>query len=84
MYFFISLTANLVGAIFAGVQFARICTSLTDGGDKDSDLPLLLAYALLAFNIPFLSPVSQNSEATVSLFITLTAISTLVVSRSTK
>ncbi|MBD3688676.1 hypothetical protein H8R18_03760 [Nanchangia anserum] len=84
MSFVISLIANLVGAFFAGVQFARLGAKLTKSGDRDRDLSLTFASALLAFTIPFFAPVSNNLGASVSLFISLAAITTLVASRCTK
>ncbi len=82
MYFWLSLGLILIGACFSGVQFARICTTVRNDGKKDRDLSFMFSSALLAFAIPFFSPISQNLGASVSLFIAISAVSTLVVSRS--
>ncbi|MDY5589064.1 MAG: hypothetical protein SPF30_03805 [Arcanobacterium sp.] len=82
MYFWLNLGINLLGAIFAGVQFGRICTMLKNDAGKDGNLPLTFSSALLAFAIPFYSPVSDKLGTSVSLFIALTAVSTFVTSRS--
>ncbi|OKL46009.1 hypothetical protein [Boudabousia marimammalium] len=84
MYFLISIIANLAGAVFVGVQFARICDTLQRNDRQERDLSFLFSSALLAFTIPFYSPVSHNLGATVALFIALSAASTLVTSRLLK
>ena len=82
MYFWLSLGLILTGACFTGVQFARICNTLKNDSENDRDLSFIFSSALLAFAIPFFSPISQNLEASVSLFIAVSAVSTLVASRS--
>ena len=84
MYFILSLTANLIGAVFSGVQLARTGAILKNGKEKKQDVPLTFSSGLLAFAIPFFSPISNNLGASVSLFIALSAVSTLVASRSVK
>lgn len=82
MYFTLSFIANLAGAVFAGVQFARVSVAIKDSNHKNRDISLSLSSGMLAFAIPFFSPISHNLGASVSLFIALCSVSTLVVSRS--
>lgn len=84
MYFWLSLTANITGAVFSGAQFARIGTILKNKEGEDRDSSFIFSSGLLAFAIPFFSPISHNIGASASLFIALSAVSTLVVSRSIK
>ena len=84
MYFILSLTANLIGAVFSGVQLARTGAILKNGKENKQDVSLTFSSGLLAFAIPFFSPISNNLGASVSLFIALSAVSTLVASRSVK
>lgn len=84
MYFWFGLIFNLIGAFFAGMQFAKLCAALRSKSENEYDFSSTLSYALLAFAIPFFSPISHHLGATVSFFISVTAVSTLVLSRTTK
>lgn len=84
MYFALSLIANLAGAVFSGVKFAQVLASINDSKGKDRNVTLAFSYGLLAFAIPFYSPISDNLGATVSLFIALSSLSTFIASRSIK
>lgn len=84
MYFWLSLAFNLLGAIFAGIQFAKLSAALKSKSEKEYDFSSRFSYTLIAFAIPFFSPISLHLGATVSFFIAVTAVSTLVLSRTTK
>lgn len=84
MYFVISLVANVAGGVFSGIQFARMFTALKDNDGKDRDTVLPFSFGLLAFAIPFFSPISGNIGASASFFIALSAVSTLIASRTVR
>lgn len=84
MYFWLSLAFNLLGAIFAGIQFAKLSAALKSKSEKEYDFSSRFSYILIAFAIPFFSPISLHLGARVSFFIAVTAVSTLVLSRTTK
>ncbi len=72
---------NVMGAFIAGVHFGRILRWL-NGETKDGfDLPWTFSTALLAFAIPFYSPMTPNFAASVSFFIALTAVITFFVAK---
>lgn len=84
LYTVISVAANVLGAILAGVQFARVLAVIGREKPTQQDVPFWFSTALLACAIPFVTPVSDKLGATAALFIALAAVTTLVVSRSTK
>lgn len=84
MYFVISLIANVAGGVFSGIQFARMFTALKNDDGKDRDIVLPFSFGILAFAIPFFSPISGNIGASASFFIALSAVSTLIASRTVR
>ena len=56
MYFWLSLAFNLLGAIFAGIQFAKLSAALKSKSEKEYDFSSRFSYILIAFAIPFFSP----------------------------
>ena len=81
VYEIVSIIANLAGAIFAGVQFARFIKISTGKAGKKQDPTLAFSTGLLAFAIPFFSPIAHNLGASTSFFIALTAAGTLISAR---
>ena len=84
LYETLSVIANLAGAIFAGVQFARYIKISTGKARKNQDPVLAFSTGLLAFAIPFFSPIAHNLGASASFFIALAAASTLISARCLK
>lgn len=84
VYEIVSVIANLAGAIFAGVQFARFIKISTGKAGKQQDPTLAFSTGLLAFAIPFFSPIAHNLGASTSFFIALAAVSTLLSARCLK
>ena len=81
-YLIVSIIAHLVGAGVAGVQFAHILKSIQGQRESDGDPAFRFSCALLAFAIPFFTPIDHNIGASASLFIALTAVITLLASRT--
>ncbi len=84
VYEIVSVIANLAGAIFAGIQFARFIKISTGKAGKNQDPVLAFSTGLLAFAIPFFSPIAHNLGASTSFFIALAAVSTLISARCLK
>lgn len=81
-YTIISIVLNVLGAVYAGFQFGRIINPLRQDADAKKNLPLQFSSGLLAFAIPFFSPVSHNVGSSASFFIAVAAATALIVGRS--
>lgn len=84
LYEILSVIANIAGAIFAGVQFARFIKLSTGDARKNQDPVLAFSTGLLAFAIPFFTPIAHSLGASASFFIALAAVSTLISARCLK
>lgn len=84
LYEILSVIANITGAIFAGIQFARFIKIATGKAGKKQDPVLAFSTGLLAFAIPFFTPIAHNLGASASFFIALAAVSTLISARCLK
>lgn len=84
LYETLSLIANIAGAIFGGVHLARFIKIATGKAGKNQDPVLAFSTGLLAFAIPFFTPIAHNLGASASFFIALAAVSTLISARCLK
>lgn len=84
LYEIVSIIANLAGAIFGGVQFARFIKISTGKAGKKQDPTLAFSTGLLTFAIPFFTPIAHSLGASASFFIALAAVSTLISARCLK
>lgn len=84
LYETLGVIANIAGAIFGGVQLARFIKIATGKAGKNQDPVLAFSTGLLAFAIPFFTPIAHNLGASASFFIALAAVSTLISARCLK
>lgn len=80
----LSVVLNVMATFIAGTQLGRILRWLSSENKKGFDLPWAFSSALLAFAVPFYSPMAPNFGASVSFFIALTAIITLFAAKTGK
>lgn len=78
----VSSVFNICAAVFAGVQFASLFTILTGTQGQADRAPLHFSFGLLAFAVPFYAPITEKLPQTVSAFIALVAVTTLIRSRT--
>lgn len=78
----ISSILNIGAAIGAGIAFAKLLKLLSGGQQRAERVPRYFSFGLLAFAVPFYAPFPDKLPQTVSAFIALVAVTTLIASRT--